>query len=75
MFTHNIRELEGALRRFITYCVSMNTPFTVENVYSILESIAPKQNKDFKDQTDQKIMVVKKIVAPYFQISEEDLVS
>lgn len=75
MFTHNIRELEGALRRFITYCVSMNVPFTVENVHSILESIAPKQNKDFIDQTDQKILTIKKIVASYFQISEEDLVS
>lgn len=75
MFTDNIRELEGALRRFITYCVSLDTPFTIENVHMILKSIAPKQSKDFQDDTDKKIMDVKKIVAPYFQISEDDLVS
>lgn len=75
MFTDNIRELEGALRRFVTYCVSMNMEFSVDNVYSILESIAPRKNKDFQDSDDKKIIKVKNIVAPYFQISENDLIS
>ncbi len=75
MFTNNIRELEGALRRFVTYCVSMNVPFTKENTLMILESIAPKKTGEFKDQTDKNIKLVKEIVSSYFQISEEDLIS
>lgn len=75
MFTDNIRELEGALRRFVTWCVSLNYPFTVENTYSALEGIVPRKNKDFKDQTDKQIQDIKNIVTNYFQISEEDLIS
>ena len=41
-FTDNVRELEGALRRFVTYCVSLNLPFTEENVYFTLKEILPK---------------------------------
>lgn len=75
MFSDNVRELEGALTRFITYCVSMDMAFTKENTISILESIAPKTNKDFLDETDKQITKVKQIVSNYFQISENDLTS
>ena len=74
-FTENIRELEGALRRFITWCVSLNYPFTVENTYLALEGISPKKNKEFIDQTDKQIKNIKNIVVNYFQISEDDLIS
>ena len=74
-FTENIRELEGALRRFITWCVSLNYPFTVENTYLSLEGISPKKNKEFIDQTDKQIKNIKNIVVNYFQISEDDLIS
>lgn len=73
-FVTNIRELEGALRRFVTYCVSMNIPFTVENVYYTLEGIMPKK-KDVQNQDDQKIDSLKQVVCAYFQISEQDLLS
>lgn len=75
LFTNNIRELEGALRRFVTYCVSMNVEFTKDNALMILESIIPKANSDFKDENDKIIQNVKEIVATYFQISETDLIS
>lgn len=75
LFTNNIRELEGALRRFVTYCVSMNVEFTKDNALMILESIIPKSNSDFKDENDKIIQNVKEIVATYFQISETDLIS
>ena len=75
LFTNNIRELEGALRRFITWCVSFNFPFTKENALLALEGIAPKNNTGFQDDFDKKIANIKNIVANYFTISEEDLIS
>lgn len=75
LFTNNIRELEGALRRFVTWCVSMNVPFTKENTLIALDGIIPKNNNEFQDDSDKKIANVKKIVEGYFQISEEELIS
>lgn len=75
LFTNNIRELEGALRRFITYCVSLNAEYTKENALMILDSIIPKANTEFKDSNDKLIKNVKEIISSYFQISEEELIS
>jgi len=75
LFTNNIRELEGALRRFVTYCVSMNIPFTKENAYMILKSISPKLNSPFKDDNDKKVIKIKETVCSYCHISAEDLIS
>ena len=61
LFTNNIRELEGALRRFVTYCISMDVPFTNENAIKILEQIVPKTNSDFQDTNDKKIKEIKDI--------------
>ena len=73
-FSNNVRELEGALRRFITYCVSLNLPFTVENVYFTLKEILPKIKTKANKENDQ-IDALKKIICSYFQISEADLLS
>ncbi len=73
-FSNNVRELEGALRRFITYCVSLNLPFTVENVYFTLKEILPKVKTKVNKENDQ-IDALKKIICSYFQISEADLLS
>lgn len=69
-FDQNIRELEGALRRFISYCVSLNIKFTLENAKSSLNSILPKNKVDTEQDTfDEFINEIKKIVAKYFSIS------
>jgi len=73
-FTNNIRDLEGALRRFVTYCVSVNLPFTEENVYLTLEGVMPKV-KSNQDLENEKISKIKNVVCTYFQITEKDLVS
>ena len=75
LFTNNIRELEGALRRFVTWCVSLNLEFTKENALISLEGISPKNNNTFQDDTDKLVGKVKNIIATYFQISENDLIS
>ena len=64
LFTNNIRELEGALRRFVTWCVSLNLPFTKENALTSLEGIAPKNNTNFQDNSDKMISNIKNIVTP-----------
>jgi len=74
LFKNNIRELEGALRRFVTWCISFGLSFTKENALAALEDIAPKSTP-FQDETDKNISKVKNIVSTYFQISEEELIS
>lgn len=74
LFTNNIRELEGALRRFVTWCISFSLPFTKENAMVALDGIAPKATP-FQDSSDKNIAKVKSIVASYFQIPEDELIS
>lgn len=76
-FPNNIRDLEGAVRRYITYCVSLNIPFTIESVYIALERLIP--DKDFptkkSDSDIKQYNNVKKIVAKYFQMSVSEIES
>lgn len=75
LFSSNVRELEGALRRFVTYCVSMNYPFNEESVYSALDSIIPNKKNNIQNDIDIKIDKLIKISCGYFHISAEDLLS
>lgn len=72
MFTSNIRELEGAIRRYITYCVSLDLPFTVENVDVALEGILPRNKASAETK---EVIYVKEIISNYFQIPISDLES
>ena len=73
-FPNNIRDLEGALRTFVNYCVCMNCPFTKENLYIALENLIPK-NYDKKDSTKATINDVIDIICTYYSISQKDLLS
>ncbi|HHU55988.1 MAG TPA: chromosomal replication initiator protein DnaA [Acholeplasmataceae bacterium] len=66
LFETNIRDLEGALRRYVTYCVSLDLPFTVENVEVALGSIIPKTTEEGERITS--INNIKNVVASYFQL-------
>lgn len=75
-FPNNIRDLEGALRTFVTYCVCMNLPFSKENIETALEGILPKQKGDPKeDKNTVLITTVSNEVAKYCQLSVKDLIS
>lgn len=74
IFTVNIRELEGALKRFISYCVSFDLPFNKENVKVALDGILPDDNKE-EASDDAEMEKIKSIVAKYFGISTSDLSS
>ena len=71
LFPNNIRDLEGAIRRYVTYCVSLDYPFTVENIQVALGSIIPK-SKEYISKT-KDIDEIKHIVSSYFRIPIEDL--
>jgi len=73
-FTTNIRDLEGALRRYVTYCVSLNIPFTVENVYVALDRFLPERENE-KNNNNGYFDLVKKEVASYYQIPVAELES
>lgn len=74
IFTKNIRDLEGGLRRYITYCVSLNIPFTVDNVYVALDRLLP-DNKDEKGEDNKKFDLIKKEVSSYYKIPTKELES
>ena len=72
-FTNNIREIEGALRRFINYCVSFNLKYTLENAKISLNSIIPNKEEDIEEVDTSNVNKVKKVVAKYYNVSVSDL--
>lgn len=73
LFQNNIRDLEGAIRRYITYCVSLDIPFTLENVDVALGGIIPS-NVEMVSRP-KEVDKIKDVVCGYFRISSEDLSS
>lgn len=72
-FDENVRELEGALRRFVSYCVAFNVEFTLENAQLSLESLISKDKLVQNDINSTHIEKVKNTVATYFNINVRDL--
>lgn len=72
-FVNNIREIEGALRRFINYCVSFNLKYTLENAKTSLNSIISTSEEAIEEMDYANINKVKKVVAKYYNISVSDL--
>lgn len=72
-FDQNVRELEGALRRTIYYCVSFNLPINLDNTIIALESII--SNDKTSNQKTVKIERVKEIIASYYNINPKELSS
>jgi chromosomal replication initiator protein len=76
-FPNNIRDLEGALRRYITYCVSLDIPFTYDNVYVALDSLLPKDlpGRSITPNEFKYIEDIKNLVSNYYHLSPKDLES
>lgn len=72
-FDENVRELEGALRRFISYCVAFNIDYTLEAAEESLKSIISKDKQTNEDNNSVIVEKIKNIVANYFNISVRDL--
>ncbi len=74
-FDSNIRELEGALRRFINYCVAFGISYSEENAKAALNDIIPKDKTNITPDKISSINEVKKAVANYYGVHIEDLAS
>lgn len=74
-FTNNIRELEGALRRFINYCVAFCIDYTLDNAKTALDSIIVHSEEELEESDFKNIDKIKKIIAKYYGISVSDLSS
>ncbi len=72
-FEENVRELEGALRRFVSYCVAFNFDYTLENAQTSLESII-SSDKSLSSATSNNADKVKNLVSSYFNIPVKDLI-
>ncbi len=75
LFTSNIRELEGATRRFITYCVGLDLPFTIENAEIALKDILASNNNVKENYYLSETNDLKKVVSEYFKLPISDLES
>lgn len=72
-FEENVRELEGALRRFVNYCVAFNIDYTLENAKISLESIISTNKNSVNDSSNSQAEKVKSVVASYFNIPVKEL--
>lgn len=73
-FPTNIRDLEGALRTFINYCLCMNKDFNMDSLSEALERIVPKSI----DSLSSSKIIFDKIaneIATYYKVSLSDLIS
>jgi len=74
-FDQNVRDLEGALRRFVSFCVSFNLPFTLDSAKQSLEGITPKSKLEIFVTNDTNINKIKQTVATYYKVTIGDLES
>lgn len=74
-FDENVRELEGALRRFVTYCVSFNIDYTLENAQIALEAILSKEKANNTTFNAAHVEKIKDIISSYFNINVKELSS
>jgi chromosomal replication initiator protein len=74
-FDNNVRELEGAIRRFINYCVAFGIDYSEENAITALNDVIPANKVNITPDKIDSINAVKKAVAAYYGIHPDDLSS
>ena len=72
-FPTNIRELDGALKRVIYYCLTSNLSPTIDIAQEALESLL-KTRKKSASISENNYDKIQSVVADYFQISVSDLI-
>ena len=71
-FDTNVRDMEGALRTFVNYCVCMNCPFTEDNLFIALEKVIPAKKAN-EDATANVINIAKQEICDYYKITIKDI--
>lgn len=74
-FSNNIRELEGALRRFVNYCVAFCIDFNLENAKSALDTLIDNKEETLQELDFNNIDKIKKAISKYYSVSISDLSS
>lgn len=70
----NIRDLEGALRTYVNYCLCMNKDFTLDSLSEALDRLVPKS----LDSLETSKVIFDNIsaeIASYYRVSVEELIS
>ena len=70
----NIRDLEGALRTYVNYCLCMNKEFTLDSLSEALDRLVPKA---FDSLETSKVIFdnISTEIASYYRVSVEELIS
>jgi chromosomal replication initiator protein len=72
-FVTNIRELEGALKRVLFYCLTNNLDLTIETVNEALEPLLKTKRKS-DALNENNYDRIQSIVSDFYSISLEDLI-
>lgn len=72
-FDENVRTLEGALRRLISYCDTFRCPIDLETAEQVLDPLIAKDKNSVTPTSSSKVEKIKQVVANYYNISVEDL--
>ncbi|MBR2890854.1 MAG: chromosomal replication initiator protein DnaA [Bacilli bacterium] len=74
-FYNNIRELEGALRRFVNYCVAFCIDYSLDNAKTALDSLIVSVPESNEESDFKHIDKIKKAISKYYSVSVTDLSS
>ena len=72
-FVTNIRELEGALKRVLFYCLANNLDLTVESAHESLEPLLKTKRKS-NSLNENNYDKIQSVVSDFYGISLEDLI-
>jgi chromosomal replication initiator protein len=72
-FNTNVRELEGALKRVLFYCVTNNIDITIDTATEALDSLI-KTRKKTAALTENNYDKIQSVVSDYYAISVHDLI-
>lgn len=72
-FVTNIRELEGALKRVLFYCLTYNIDLNLENTKEALEPLL-KTRKKSNSLNENNFDRIQSIVSDFYQITVDDLI-
>lgn len=72
-FDENVRTLEGALRRLVSYCATFNSPINIEMTRSALDSLISKDKTDVTPSNSTHVEKIKHVVASYYNIDVREM--
>jgi chromosomal replication initiator protein len=73
MFTSNVRELEGALSRALTYCKINDLDFSVESFEEALDPLVASR-KTTESMTQNNYLKIQSVVSDYYSVKVQDLI-